>query len=48
MESTPKKRNIEEDRYCQDCKHQTNRPSFCKHHDKYTGRKKTCNDWRRK
>lgn len=48
MATTPKKRNIEEDRYCQDCKSQTNNPSFCGLNQDYTGRKKTCKQWRRK
>lgn len=48
MVATPKKRNIEEDKYCQDCKFQKNNPSYCSRFEKFTARKKTCDEWRRK
>ena len=49
MAKTPeKKRDIMEDKYCQDCKFQSNKPSYCREHGRYTGRKQTCDSWRLK
>lgn len=38
---------LEDKMICQYCKNHKNRPSYCKEHEMYVGRKESCMSWKK-